>query len=172
MAELFNGQTFDATGVQPKQDFEILEPGEYPVVIVKSEMKPTKAGTGQMLVLEMDVADGPMKGRKVWDRLNLVNPNATAQEIAERTLSAICHATGVMSLKDSEQLHGLPMIAVVKVKPGDGQYGPSNEISTYKPMGSATPAQAAQAYQSNMQQGAQAAAPAGDNLPPWRRNAA
>ncbi|MEK9754407.1 MAG: DUF669 domain-containing protein, partial [Rhodospirillaceae bacterium] len=131
MAQL--GGTFDATNVAPKTDFELLEPADYPVMIVASAMKPTKSNTGQYLEIEMDVIDGPRKGAKLWDRLNLVNPNAKAQEIAERTLSAICHATGVMSVSDSEQLHGRAMLATVKVKPAEGEYGPKNEIGTYKP---------------------------------------
>jgi hypothetical protein len=36
-----------------------------------------------------------MQGRKIFDRLNLVNAEPDqAVEIAQRTLSAICHATG------------------------------------------------------------------------------
>lgn len=165
MAQL--GGNFDATGVAPKQDFEVLEPGEYPVVIVKSDMQPTKAGTGKMLVLEMDVCDGPAKGRKVWDRLNLENPNPKAVEIAERTLSAICHATGVLNVSDSEQLHGRPMVAVVKVKPAEGQYGPGNEIGTYKPLGASGAAPAQQAAQ-QAAPAQQQAAPAAGGTPPWR----
>lgn len=166
MADL--GGNFDATGVEPKQDFETLPPGEYPVVIVKSEMKPTKAGTGKYLEIEMDVADGPMKGRKVWDRLNLQNPNAQAVEIANRTLAAICHAVGVMNVSDSEQLHARPMIAVVKVKPADGQYGPSNEVSTYKPLGGAAQPAPAAAPALAAAPAAQAAQP---STAPWNRAA-
>lgn len=171
MAQL--GGTFDATSVAPKEEFTLLPPGEYPVMIVKSDMTPTKARTGQMLVLEMDVIDGPSKGRKLWDRLNLVNPNPQAVEIAERSLSAICHAVGRLQVSDSNELHGIPMIAVVKVgKPREG-YAPSNEVDTYKPRGGAAqPAQAAAAYQAAAQPAAQAAAAPAASAAPWRKTAA
>ena len=59
--------------------------------------------------------DGPYKGRKLFDRLNLVNANPVTVEIAQRTLSAICHATGRMQVQDSEELHLIPFIADVQV---------------------------------------------------------
>ena len=151
------GGTFDANSVAPQQPIEALPPGDYPVQIVQSEMKPTKAGTGQFLWLEMDIIDGPAKGRKVWDRLNLINPNQQAQEIAQRTLSAICHATGQLSVSDSEQLHFKPLLAKVKVRKREDTGEPSNEIGGYSPLnGKAAPAQAqAPATQSS--------------APPWKR---
>lgn len=168
MAQL--GGNFDARGVQPKQDFETLPPGDYPVMMVNSEMKATKDGTGQFLYCEFDVIDGPMKGRKLWDRLNLVNKNAKAVEIAERTLSAICHATGVLNVTDSEQLHGRAMLAKVKVKPADGQYGPQNEISTYLPINGAPVAAAPIAAPAYVAPAAQSAAVApATGTPPWRK---
>ena len=89
MAKL--GTTFDASSVDPTMPFEVLPPGRYLVQIVTSEMRPTKDGAGQYLWLELDVLEGECQGRKLFDRLNLVNPNPTAVEIAQRTLSAICH---------------------------------------------------------------------------------
>lgn len=130
MAQL--GGTFDATQITPQEERSLLPAGEYPVIIVKSEMKPTKKGDGQYLALEMDIQDGPHKGRKVWDNLNLINPNKTAEEIAQRSLSAICHATGQMAVSDSEQLHGRLMLAVVGIQPAKGQYAESNTVKTYK----------------------------------------
>jgi len=34
----------------------------------------------------LDILDGQHKGRKIFDQLNLVNPNPTTVEIAQRTL--------------------------------------------------------------------------------------
>ena len=88
------GTTFDATSIEPAKAFEVLPPGQYPAQIVDSETRVTKDGNGQYLWLEIDMLDGPYKGRKLFDRLNLINANPTTVEIAQRTLSAICHATG------------------------------------------------------------------------------
>lgn len=171
------GQTFDANNVEPSAPREILPPGDYVVQIVDSEMAETKAGNGQMLKLTMDIMEGPHAGRKLWDRLNLVNPNAQAVEIAQRTLSAICHAIGRLQVSDSEQLHFSPMIATVKVKPaGADKYGThrdaQNEISGYKAAGNASAAatQRPPVQQAHQQRSApQAAQPPRTAAPPWRR---
>jgi hypothetical protein len=54
-------------------------------------------------------------------------------EIAQRTLSAICHATGKMHVSDSEELHMIPMTIQVKIKPPKNGYGESNAIAYLPP---------------------------------------
>jgi hypothetical protein len=162
---------FDATTVAPQTPFEVLPAGKYVVQIDASEMKPTRDGNGQYLWLELGILDGEYAGRKLFDRLNLVNANAQAQEIAQRTLSAICHATGQLHVADSEQLHGRPIVATVRVRQGrteNGQtYDPSNEIRGYAPVSAAPHPmnQAKPAVQT-------AAKPAAAAVPPWRRKTA
>lgn len=111
--------------------YELLQPGEYEVVIIDSEMKPTKAGTGKYLELTLEVISGPATGRKLWERLNIHNPSAKAQEIARGTLSAICRAVDVLTPGDSADLHNRPMLAAVKIK-RDAGYGDKNEITGYR----------------------------------------
>ena len=90
--------SFDATSVEPTTAYELLPAGKYRAQIVESEMRVTKNGMGQFLWLMLDILEGEHKGRKIFDQLNLVNPNPTTVEIAQRTLSAICHATGKMQV--------------------------------------------------------------------------
>ena len=127
------GETFDATTVEPNKPLEALPPGRYVVQIVNSEMRPTKDGMGQLLWLELDVLEGEYAGRKLFDRLNLINNNPTTVEIAQRTLSAICHAVGKMQVDDSEQLHLIPLIADVKVQPPKNGYDAQNTLR-YMPL--------------------------------------
>lgn len=131
-------QTFDANSVEPS-NFDVYPAGKYLSQIVSSEMRPTKDGRGQYLFLELDILEGPFAGRKLFDRLNLVNDNPDTVDIATRTLSSICRATGQMQVKDSEQLHLIPLIADVRVRPPKGQYGESNSIR-YLPRNAAAPA--------------------------------
>jgi hypothetical protein len=177
MANLGNvfGGGFDASQVEPSAPIELLPPGNYVAQIVQSEMRQTKGGTGQLLWLEMEILEGPAKGRKLWDQLNLVNPNAQTVEIAQRTLSAICHATGRLQVSDSEQLHFTPMMVTVKVRPaGPDKQGirreASNRIGGYKPAGGATPGPAPMQHRPAA---APAAGPAPRQQPmanaPWRR---
>jgi len=166
------GGTFDANTVEPTTPFEILPAGKYVAQIVQSEMRDTKSGTGQMLWLELEIVDGEFSGRRVFDRLNLVNHNAKAQEIAHRTLSAICRATGQMTVSDSEQLHMKPMQVTVKVRPATAEYQAQNEVGGYE----ATAARAAPRPVTGAVGAAPKAAPVqtakpAASVPPWRRTA-
>lgn len=130
---------FDARSVAPNEAFEPIPAGWYNAKIVESEMKATANGQGAYLALTIQIVDGQYVNRKVFDRLNLQNQNAVAQEIAYKTLSAICHATGVIQVQDSSQLHGIPMqvkVALRAAGPGnDGKhYEASNEVKGYKPV--------------------------------------
>ena len=170
-------QTFDANSVEPS-NFDVFPAGKYLAQIVSSEMRPTKDGRGQYLFLELDILEGPFAGRKLFDRLNLVNDNPDTVDIATRTLSSICRATGQMQVKDSEQLHLIPLIADVRVRPPKGQYGESNSIRYLPRNAAAAPAtRAPAAYASApapatapspQPQPATPVAPAAGGLP-WQR---
>ena len=148
---------FDANNVEPNAPREPIPAGWYKAVISGSEEKPTKAQTGSYLQLTIEVIEGDHAGRKVIDRLNLNNPNATAVDIAKRTLSSICRAVGIMTPRNASELHDKPMMVKVKVKPGDATYGASNEVDDYQPKDSGGAAPSA------------SAAPSGANTPPWKR---
>ena len=122
---------FDANQVPPSTPFEPVPADTYRAHITESEVKKTKDGKGRYLQFTWEILDGPYKGRKFWDRLNIVNANATAQEIAQRALSAVCHATGVLRLTNSAQLHHKPVMVKVTVKQSQG-YEPQNEVKGYK----------------------------------------
>ncbi|MBJ3778839.1 DUF669 domain-containing protein [Acuticoccus sp. 2012] len=115
--------------------------------------------------------DGEHVGRKLFDRLNLVNANTQTVEIAQRTLSAICHATGKMQVTDSEQLHLIPLQADVTVQPPKNGYGESNKIR-YRPLDQAPAASPKAAAPPRPQQTAPAkpAQPGGFANAPWKRS--
>lgn len=155
---------FDANAVQPQESFEPIPAGWYECMIVESEMKPTKSGTGQYLQLRLDVTEGQYANRVLFERLNLDNPNATAVEIAQRTLSAICHATGVLQPRDSSDLHNIPLSVKVSVRPAGNGYEANNDIKGYESLGGVK--QAAPAKQP-AQAAAQPAAQSGATKKPW-----
>lgn len=156
---------FNANEVEPSTPFELLPVGKYLAVAVASEMKPTKTGGGEYLQLTFEIVEGEHKGRKIFERLNIRNSNKQAEDIAMRALSALCRATGVMELEDSEQLHDIPVVLDIGTEAGKGEYGPQNRIKGYSAAGGAAPQPAARpAYQAPRTQPATAAAPA--NIPP------
>ena len=129
--------------------FEIIEPGWKKVVIVKSEVKPTKAGTGKFLEFTYELQDGT--GRSLTDRLNILNPSEVAQKIGRGALSKIALACGHKGeLSKTEPLHGRPFEVKVEVEEFEsnteaGKMLKSNKCSDYRPVqtASAAPAGAA-----------------------------
>ena len=122
---------FNADDFSDIESYSILPAGTYTAPIVASENKPTKNGNGSYLELQLEIIDGQYAGRKVWDRLNLRNPNQTAVEIAMRTLASICKAIGIKTPRDSSELHNKPLSVKVSVREYNGNE--SNEVKKYMP---------------------------------------
>ncbi|MGU3417677.1 DUF669 domain-containing protein [Methylobacterium sp. D54C] len=136
------GEAIDVDSIVPERgDFEPLPAGPYMVQVTDSDVIDTKAGTGKILKLTMEVMDGPHANRKLWVNLNFKNPNATAQRIAQEQIKQICDAVGHSGqLTDSEVLHYKPMRAQVVIRK-DVQYGDGNELKRFSALsGSAPPA--------------------------------
>lgn len=146
---------FDANTVEPAGDFDPIPAGKYLAVITDSEMKPTKAGTGNYLQLTFQVIEGEYRNRLLWARLNLDNPNDTARKIAQGELSAICRAVGVLAPSDSLELHNLPLVIHVRCKKRSDTGEITNEVRGFskREVGSEQPRQ-----QSSV-----------TTTPPWKR---
>lgn len=126
--------TFDAANVEPAGDYEAIPPGRYNLMIIDSDMVPTKKGDGHYLKLTFKILEGNHAGRLLWSNLNLDNPNTKAVEIAQRELSAICRAIDLKGgvEEDTEELHNIPLSAQVKIRPEQNGYPASNTVSGFK----------------------------------------
>lgn len=143
---------FNANEVEPT-DFDVLPAGQYVAMITESEMKQTSAGNGRYLQLTFQILEGPCRNRRLWARLNLENLNADAVRISRRELFRICHAVGVMTPKDSCELHNLPLIISVKCSKRKDTGEMENRIASYgRKDAAAQPQQAA-----------------ATGTPPWKR---
>lgn len=154
MADLNN---FDANAVKPNMDFQALPAGRYEAMIVESTLKPTASGTGEYLELVLTVLGGSHDGATLFDRLNLKNPSEKAVQIARGQLSSICRAVGVLTPRDSTQLHNLPLIVRVGTREHEGRT--YNDVKAYYPKDGAAKAATPDA--------APVAAPS--NAPPWAK---
>jgi len=122
---------FNAASKEPMEErnFDNIPKGEYIASIIKSEIKPTKAGTGKRLNFTFKVLSGEFKGRQLFVGLNVENPNPTAVEISDRELKSICDAIGKgkENLQETEELHGIPMTIKVDIGQPSGEYKEDGE---------------------------------------------
>jgi hypothetical protein len=128
--------SFDATGIDTSDDrggFEPLPQGKYNAMVIESAVKDTKAGTGQYLELVCQVLDGAHVNRKIWHRLNIVNPNPVAENIGRKDLAVLMINLGLPpQMVDTQELHGKPFVMGLKISQRDG-YEPSNDVSFTAP---------------------------------------
>lgn len=134
-----------------------LPEGKYEVVIVNSDIKQTKAGTGEYIEIEMQVLEGEHSGRRIWERFNVSNPNKQAEDIAKAALGALCNAVGVNDMTDTEQLHDIPFTVSLET---DRKDPTRNRVMGY---GTGKPPAARPAAPSRP------AAPAAAGSLPWQR---
>lgn len=150
MAHLNN---FNANEVEPTTDFDPIPAGTYVAVITDSQVKPTKDGMGEYLELTFQVLEGEYKNRLLWARLCLNHSKEITAKIARGHLSAICRAVGVLTPRDSAELHNLPLVVKVGLKKRTDNGELTNEIKSYSAR-QTRPAPAANTHH---------------NTAPWRR---
>ena len=120
-----------------EHSYSALPEGDYEMIVTKSDIKPTKAGNGHYLELEMQIIAGSFRGRRHWERLNLDNPRQQTVKIAQEQLARLCMAMGLDEIQDSEELHGRAFIATLGIDKKDAT---RNVVWNYKPAEGATPA--------------------------------
>jgi hypothetical protein len=136
LAGLFgNNKGFDASKVEPTQDYQPMKAGTYKAIISASSIEPSKTGTGTNLVLTFKIVEGEYKNReqRVW--LCVQHAKQQTQEIAQRQFSAICHAVGQLQASTTEQLHGKPLLIRIGLEPDNRDPDKlQNRIKSYMPL--------------------------------------
>lgn len=125
-------ENFNASNVNPNDQFSPLPAGNYEVMITDAEIRHTKDGQGTYMRLALDVQGGQYQGRKIFHNLTRENRNNVAKEIGERQLSQICHAIGVLEPKEKEDILFKPLVAVLKIRKGNEGYSDSNEVQRFQ----------------------------------------
>lgn len=122
------GMQFNSNEVEVTS-FDPIPNGDYTVAITDSDVVRNSANTGDILKLTLEVKEGQFINRKIFDQINLSNPNEVAVKIGREKLAQYCHATRQTVLNDSAQLHGIPFKAKVVIKKDrNGEYDDRNEI--------------------------------------------
>ena len=90
-------------------NFDPLPKGDYTAMIIASDVKETKAGTGRYVELTLEVSEGQFARRRIWDRLNVNNPDVETEKRARGQLKAVSDACHIAQLNSTEQLHDIPL---------------------------------------------------------------
>ena len=172
MSDLFFlTDTIDA--VEMNTSFEPLPAGNYAVGIVGTEVRQTKAGTGQFLKLTLEVTEGRHAGRKLFENLNIDNPNQQAQEIAQKTLKTLKELCGIDRLSDSSQFLGKVVPVQVTVSPRKDTGELENRLRFNPPkQGGENPVARPMAPAATAAQAQAGAATAAATERPWARKSA
>lgn len=171
---------FNPGAHQPRVSMEPLPSGWYQMVIINSEVRKTKDGAGGYLWLELEIVESAhpqLKGRRVWDRLNLWNENQQAVQIAESTLTSICKAVGESRVvSETNVLHARPLAVRLRYRAETPEYEASNEVKDYDSVAARFPGGAVAASQGAAPGAAAPAAtggpvapPANPAVPPWQQ---
>ncbi|GJD31446.1 hypothetical protein PMNALOAF_2705 [Methylobacterium adhaesivum] len=133
MADL--GMDFNADEVAPSSGFEPMPVGDYEVQIVEADVAPAKSGKGTVLSYKAEViSPAEFTGRTVFERLNIRHDNPVAQKIGQEQLSALCRATGVRQVTNTDQLLYQPFwanLGVENYKASNGDDRSRNIVKKY-----------------------------------------
>jgi len=136
---------FDASTVAPQASTGPVPAGTYLAQVIESDIKDLASGNGKGLKLTFEIIDGQYKGRRIWENLNIQHTNEDSQRIAQSQLSALCHAVGVIKLRDTAALHMKPVNIKVTVREAEGKYQASNNVKGYESAGPVAPMQSTEA---------------------------
>ena len=129
---------FDATNVEPSAPLDVVPAGKYPCRISQTEIKETKSGTGRYLQLTLDLIEGPFKGTSCSTGSISGTATPRPRRSPSKTLSAICHAVGVLKVRNHEEFRN-KVVQVKVTTRNDPQYGESNEVKGYEAIEASKP---------------------------------
>lgn len=119
--------------------FIALPAGDYLAAISESETKPTKAGDGTNLELTFQIIEGEHKGRTLKTWMSLEHKIDKYAMVARSQFATLRAALGLGQVKDSIELHNLPVIITVICKPRKDTGEISNSIKSFASRNGARP---------------------------------
>lgn len=124
--------SFDAAGIDTSPRANLLTAGDYLFICQKAEVKETKEKTGRYVDCEFVVVSDGAKGRRVWNKFNIENPNDTAVQIGKRDLALFMAAIGLQSFRSLRELQDKPFCGTVGFAKGASENTEINVIKKFK----------------------------------------
>lgn len=113
-----------------------LPAGDYVARVISAEPTENKAKTGHFLLLTFEVAEGEYSGKRIIERLNIVNPNPDTQMYALRDLKTLMTHGGHKNpnhLGDFSELVGLTLSVILELETSEyeGKEYENNNVKGY-----------------------------------------
>ena len=115
-----------------ENNFEPISAGWYEVSISSTQLKQTKTGTGEFIALHYNVLGPAYKGRVIFGKLNIRNPNPHIQDIGIQQLGELMRAIGLASVEDTDQLIDGHLEVKVNISEASGGCDFSNYVSGFR----------------------------------------
>ena len=109
----------------------LLPEGQYELMVSGIKEKPTKAGTGSYLQVEYVIVGGDSANMKIFDLININNPNSACERIGRARLCNLMCACGMEGITNASQLMGGRFTGIIGVKPGNNGYSDSNVVKKF-----------------------------------------
>lgn len=114
-----------------EKSYGLIPAGWYTATISKSELRMTKAGTGEMIACMFTISGPTHQGRTCWTNINIRNQNPKAEEVGREQLGYLMRATGLSQVVDTDVLIGKTCQIKIAVR-DDERYGEGNEIKGFR----------------------------------------
>jgi hypothetical protein len=125
---------FDSNQVPDMTQTILVPNGDYVAVMVRSELRETRAMDGKYLECVFRIIEGPYSGRHQTARLITEHDSKPfAVEMGKGKLKRFCCAVGKPLVQDSDELENLPLIICVEQRKQRDSDRVNNEIVDYKP---------------------------------------
>lgn len=114
---------------------QLLDAGDYPVVVTEDAAERTNDQTGGLLkVIFTVMPNHPNAGRKLFNRFNLWNQSVASCEVAHKQYKTMLAAMGLTEqVGDTQMTYNRPLIVTVS---NDGKY---NNVTAFKTINGITP---------------------------------
>lgn len=171
----------------------LMPEGDYVGQVIESTIDDNSKGTGKVLALTWELLNDGFRGRKVWQRINVVHTTSTeAQRIGQIEFANLKDVVGLggQTVRDTLTLHNKPAGLRLKIEIGNPKPSPNpngacypdkNQVAGYfkaedfVPAGAAPAAAAPVRAVPSVDQAPAPAAPApasAGGMPPWMKKAA
>ncbi|MBF0395746.1 MAG: DUF669 domain-containing protein [Desulfobacterales bacterium] len=127
--------------VETQKAFDPIPAGDYLAHIIESGIKSADSGVSYIKLKWQIIETSTHKGRTIWENITITNPKGRTYEVGKspaeigarkiKTIAVCGNHPNPNFIRDTQELHGLPVIIKVTIKQSEG-YSPQNDIKGYK----------------------------------------